>query len=115
MMARLAALVPESVTVETYLPKFRAHMMYVEGRVAALFREAAAETRGQPREDRERYCQLLMMRSMEDMQVRALEAAGMSGEVFQGAMMKFARDPRFTALITGSQERQDALREQLFG
>lgn len=115
MMAQLAALVPADMTVETYLPKFRAHMQYVEDRVASLFRDAARETRGQPREDRERYCQLLMMRSMEDLQTRALEAAGMPGDLFQGCMMKFARDPRFAVLVESSQARQDALREQVFG
>ena len=114
-MAQLAALVPPSMTAEVYLPKFRAHMMYVEGRVASLFREAAHETRGQPRNDRESYCQLLMMRNMEDLQVRALEAAGMGAELFQGCMMKFSRDARLAALVQGSQVRQDALREQLFG
>ena len=54
-----------------------------------------------------------MMRSIEEVNNRAIAQVGLSEEDFQKCLMKYQSDTRFFEKLTASQQAQEALRDEL--
>jgi hypothetical protein len=107
----MSAMVPASMTVETFAPIFEEHLRKVESVLGGIFAQAARDTPDRSAEEKEAYMQYLVGRpdNSEAMTRAASEGLGVPPELFQACLMKFGGRKQISEAMERSHARQEAM------